>query len=108
MSSAFLAQSDDVGIAIVMLIYLALIVLPIAGCWRVFAKAGQPGWVVLIPIYNLCVLFRLGGRSGWCVLLMLVPLVNILVMLDVSKGVARAFGKGVGFGIGLLLLSFIF
>jgi hypothetical protein len=109
MSSAFLAQTDGGGgSAIGTLFYLAVIVLCIAGCWRVFAKAGQPGWAVLIPIYNFYVLCRIAGRPGWWVILMLVPLVNIIVVALLSIDVARAFGKGVGFGIGLLLLSFVF
>jgi len=109
MSSAFLAQSDGGGgSAIGTLFYLAVLVLAIAGCWRVFAKAGQPGWAVLIPIYNFYVLCGIAGRPGWWVILMLVPLVNIIVLAIVSIDVARAFGQGVGFGIGLLLLSFVF
>ena len=88
--------------------YLALIVFVVAGFWKTFAKAGQPGWAALIPFYNAYVLCRIAGRPGWWVILMLVPLVNIVIVGLVSVEVARAFGKSSGFAVGLMLLGFIF
>ena len=91
-----------------MLIYLGVIVLIVASLWKVFAKAGQPGWACLIPIYNVYVLCKVAGKPGWWVLLMLIPIVNFIIFLLVSLGVAEQFGKGAGFGIGLFFLGFIF
>lgn len=93
---------------ITFLIELAIIVLIIAGVWKTFAKAGQPGWAVLIPIYNIYVLTQIARRPGWWVLLMFIPIVNFVVGIILSVDVARAFGKGTGFGVGLALLGFIF
>ena len=96
-----------VGLVFVAL-YLAIIVLIIASLWKVFTKAGQPGWGVLIPIYNAYLLCKIAGKPGWWVLLMFIPLVNIVIALLVALGVATNFGKGAGFGIGLFFLPFIF
>ena len=86
----------------------AIVVLMVAGMWKVFSKAGQPGWAVLIPIYNVYVLCKIAGRPGWWCLLYIVPIVSMIVAILVSLDVAKQFGKGAGFGLGLAVLGFIF
>jgi hypothetical protein len=76
--------------------------------WRIFTKAGKPGWAAIIPIYNTIVLLNIGGLSGWFVLLGLVPVVNIILAIIIYWNLGKAFGKGVGFQLGLIILSFIF
>ena len=100
---------DGSGIGIVgMLIGLAFIVLMIASIWKVFTKAGQPGWAAIIPIYNVIVLLKIIGKP-WCWILgFLIPLVNFIVMILMAVGLAKVFGKGIGFAVGLILLGFIF
>jgi ABC-type sulfate transport system permease subunit len=88
--------------------YLAVLILLIASIWKVFSKAGQPGWAVLIPIYNAYVLCKVAGRPGWWVILLLIPFVNFVIAIILCLDVAKAFGKGGGFAVGLLLLPFIF
>ncbi len=90
------------------LLYIGIIVLVIASLWKVFVKAGQDGWKAIIPIYNLYVLLQIVGRPGWWLILMLIPIVNLIVGIIVYIDLAKSFGKGVGFGIGLLLLGIIF
>ena len=90
------------------LIWLALIVLIFAGFWKVFVKAGHPGWAAIVPIYNLYILTKIAGRPWWWMLLFLVPIVSLVIAIIISIDVAKAFGKGTGFGVGLALLSAIF
>jgi hypothetical protein len=80
----------------------------IVAMWKVFTKAGRPGWAAIIPIYNMYVWCKIVGRPGWWVILMLIPLVNIIVGIIVCIDMAKSFGKGVGFGIGIALLGIIF
>src|SRR5438874_5482310 len=87
---------------------IAFIILMVAAMWKVFSKAGQPGWAAIIPIVNMYFLCKVAGRPGWWVILLLIPLVNLIIFIILSIDVAKAFGKGAGFGIGLLLLPFIF
>ena len=89
-------------------VILTLVVLAIAGWWKVFTKAGQPGWAVIIPIYNFIVLLNIVGRPAWWVVLMFVPLVNIVISIIVHLELAKSFGKGTGFGLGLVFLGVIF
>lgn len=91
-----------------LVVALIVFVVVLAGMWKVFAKAGQPGWAVLIPIYNVIVLLQIAGRPLWWFVLMIIPIVSIIVAFVVAIDVARKFGKGTGFGIGLALLGPIF
>jgi len=88
--------------------YSIVIILMIAAIWKVFSKAGQPGWAAIIPIVNLYFLCKVAGRPGWWLILMLIPFVNLIIFIILDIDIAKKFGKGAGFGIGLLLLPFIF
>ncbi len=90
------------------LVMLAIIVVMIAGIWKVFTKAGEPGWAALVPIYNIIVYLRIAGKPLWWIILFIIPFVNFIIALLVSLGLAKNFGKSTGFGIGLWLLSPIF
>lgn len=89
-------------------IYVAIVVIYVACGWYVYLKAGQPGWAVMIPIYDLWVLLKIVGRPGWWLILYFIPFVNILISIIVYVDLAKSFGKGVGFAVGLILLSFVF
>src|SRR5437667_12417577 len=86
--------------------WLAFAILIIAAWWKIFSKAGQPGWAAIIPIYNWIVWCKIVGRPAWWVLLLLIcfPIFFIILSIDLAK----SFGKGVGFAIGLILVSIIF
>lgn len=98
---------DEAG-AVVLVIYLAVIVASLAGMWKVFAKAGKPGWGAIVPLYNIILLLEIVGKPIWWLLLFFVPCVGIVVSVIVFIELAKCFGKGAGFGIGLALLSPIF
>jgi hypothetical protein len=83
-------------------------VLVIAGIWKVFTKAGKPGWAALIPIYNLIVLLQVADKPIWWIILYLIPLVNIVIAIITLAAVSRNFGRGVGTTLGLIFLPMIF
>jgi hypothetical protein len=80
----------------------------VSSMWKVFTKAGEPGWAALIPIFNLYTLIKVAQKPGWYLVLFFVPLVNLVALFLVATGVARAFSKSNGFGVGLMFLPFIF
>ena len=104
------ADSSGGGAAVlfVFLIYAAVVVLAIAGLWKTFEKAGQKGWFALIPFLNTYILIKLAGREGWWLILFFIPCVSIVVGFIVLIDVAAKFGKSVAYGVGLVLLPFIF
>jgi uncharacterized membrane protein YhaH (DUF805 family) len=90
------------------LVGLAILVFLIAAMWKVFTKAGKAGWLVLIPIVNIYQLLKIAGRPGWWLILLIIPLVNLIISILVSMDIAKSFGKGAGFGLGLAFLGPIF
>jgi len=91
------------GLVLVAL-YLAVALFFIIAAWKLFVKAGKPGWGIFIPIYNLYLWVKIAGRSGWWVLLFLIPFVNIVIGIIVAIDVAKAFGKSGVWGFFLLFL----
>lgn len=85
---------------------MIIALITIVGMWKVFTKAGQPGWAAIIPIYNVYVLVaEIAERDMvWVLLSIFIPFAIVVPMIDV----AEAFGKSTGYGIGLFLLGFIF
>lgn len=90
------------------LIYLVVAILMTVGMWKVYSKAGKPGWAAIIPIYNGWVFFEIAGKPGWWVFLSLIPIVGIVIAIIGVVGMAKNFGKGVGTILGLIFLPFIF
>ena len=101
------SESFGVVLPVFFLFLIAVVVLYIAAYWKVYAKAGEPGWGSLIPIYNVYLWLKMANRPGWWLLLYLVPLVNVVIAVIVHLDVAKAFGKSTGFAILLILFGFI-
>ena len=97
------------GLWVAYYIFMLLIaVFTIICLWKIFEKAGKPGWASIIPIYNVLVELEILGRPWWWLLLMFIPVVNIVIAIIIIFDMAKVFGKGTGFGFGLLFLSIIF
>ena len=76
--------------------------------WGVFKKAGQPPWAGFVPIMNVYCLCKVAGRPGWWFILLLLPCVNFIIAIILGLDIAKAFGKGTGFAVGLIILPIIF
>ena len=91
-----------------LVLQLVLAVVIVAGMWKTFDKVGEPGWAALIPIYNIYVVIRIGGNAWWWLLLMFVPILNFFALAKISIDLAGTFEQGLLFGLGLVLLPFVF
>jgi len=87
-----------------LLFWFAVVVVVIVGGWKLFEKAGQPGWAIVVPSYNAYIMLKIAGRPGWWLLLYLVPLVNVAIAIIVAIDVAKAFGQSAAFGFFMLFL----
>jgi hypothetical protein len=94
--------------AIFFVILFAVLIFFIACIWKIYSKAGQPGWASIVPIYNWYILVKIINKPGWWLVLFFIPIVNYVILIIVHIQLAKAFGKGTGFGIGLILLPVIF
>ncbi len=103
------AAESVAGLGIVFWIfYFALIIFFIIVQWKIYVKAGKPGWGCIVPIYNIVLQLEIACRPIWWIFLMFIPFVNIVIAIIVLFDIAKAFGKGTGFAIGMLLLPIIF
>ena len=98
-------DSDSVWGLIVQLVVIALFAWVL---WRIFEKAGKPGWAAIIPIYNVIVLLEIVGRPVWWVLLLFIPVVNLVIGFLLALDLSRSFGHDLAFALGLFFLGFIF
>ncbi len=90
-------------------------VVGIVAMWKIFTKAGQPGWAAIIPIYNIVIFLKIINRPVWWIVLMLIPLVNVVILIIVCIDLGKSFGKGGAWSffllivlsvIGMLILAF--
>lgn len=93
---------------VLILIYLAVIVFLIAAQWKIFEKAGKPGWAAIIPIYSTIILLEIIRKPVWWIFMFLIPFVNIYFAIVMVNELSKSFGKDVGFTLGLIFLPFIF
>ena len=99
-------ESNYDEILMVLIPIIALIA--IVAMWRIFEKAGEPGWAVLVPFYGAYVFFKITWGNGWLFFLALIPIVQIIVLIITMFKLATSFGKSGGFAVGLIFLSVIF
>ena len=92
----------------ILIVELAIALIMIVSLWKIFSKAGQPGWAALIPFYNAYVLLKIADKPGWWLVLMLIPGVNLVIMIITMVALAANLGKGGGFLVGLILLTIVF
>jgi hypothetical protein len=87
---------------------LAVTGLLVASMWKIYGKAGKPGWASLIPIYNTFVMLDIVGKPGIWFLYLLIPFVNVIFAIKLTFALARSFGKDTGFALGLLMFPLVF
>jgi len=88
--------------------FFAFYIFMVAVQWKIFVKAGKPGWASLIPIYSTVVLLQIVGKPDWWVILSLVPFVNLVVSIIISLELAKSFAKSSSFAVlGLILFPVI-
>lgn len=90
------------GLAVVLLLVIAV------SLWRVFTRMGQPGWTGAVPIVNFVSIAALAGRPWWIGLIPIVPCVGLVAVVVLLRDLARMFGHGFAFTVGLVFLPFVF
>ena len=96
------------GGVLIMIIQLVIALVVLVAMWKVYVKAGKPGWAVIIPFYNAYVFLKIAGKPGWWLIWFFIPLLNLIFGIIATVAFAQKFGKGAGFVVGLILLPFIF
>jgi len=92
---------------VLMIIALIVGLFMIICSWKIFVKAGKPGWASIVPIYSAIVLLEIVGKPVWWIILFIIPLVNIVIIIMVIHRLSRSFGKDIGMTLLLLLIPII-
>lgn len=74
-----------VGSTLVFILTGALIfyILYIIANWKIFKKAGEPGWKSIIPIYNVYIMFKIVNMKSWFWYLLCISLcAGIMMTVD--------------------------
>lgn len=103
------------------LVFVAVVaVFTIIAGWKIFAKAGEKGWKILIPIYNSYIALKIVGMNFWgwfCSILgcsLIATLFGGLVYENTSAGYQLVSANPVGYifllasGILSLILGILF
>ena len=90
------------------IIILAIVIVIIVSMWKIFDKAGQPGWAAIVPFYNIFIFTQIIRKPGWWVILMLIPYIGIVWNIWATNLLSKVFGKDTGFTVGMIFLPFIF
>jgi hypothetical protein len=89
-------------------VVLSLVVFFVVTMWKIYAKAGEPGWAALVPIYSQIVRMKISGSPLWWVVFILLPPIYIIFAIIATVGLAERFGKGGWYAVGLIVLPMIF
>ncbi len=76
--------------------------------WKIFTKAGQPGWAIFVPFYSFFVMLKIVNKPFWWFFLLLIPVVNLVILLIMVHRLSLSFGKSAGFTLGLIFISIVF
>ncbi|HYO19400.1 MAG TPA: DUF5684 domain-containing protein [Dermatophilaceae bacterium] len=106
------SSGNGAALAIIWIISAIVGIIYIVGLWKTIEKTGQPGaWALLFLIcqpLGVIPLLKATGRPMWWIVLFFIPFVNFVVLIILFIDLAKSFDKGVGYGIGLVFLPFIF
>ena len=92
----------------IMIFSLILSLISIISYWKLFVKAGKPGWASIVPIYNTIVMIEIAKLPIWYFILFFVPIVNIFALFKINIEISKKFGKSTGYGVGMTLIPIIF
>ncbi|MBN2481885.1 MAG: DUF4199 family protein [Bacteroidales bacterium] len=101
-------QITTLSLSILFQILVLFALITLEAQWKIYKKAGKPGWASIIPFYNIIVLMEIIEKPVWWFILLLIPFVNIVMAIWVTNLLAKKFGKDESFTIGLIFLPFIF
>lgn len=98
----------NIGLQLFPLGMFAVILLTFISLWKIFEKAGKPGWASIVPVYNIVILVEMAGKPIWWVILMFIPIVNIAVSIVLWHSVSQSFGRDAWYTVGLFLFPYFF
>jgi len=132
-NAELLVIAVSAALGAIAMFFLMWYALEVAACWRVFQKARQGGWKSLIPVYSNYIRYKISWRTRWFWVSGALLAASIVLgiwsgqgnlvtdALSIAVGaagavvhvlglyrLARAFGHGAPFTLGLVLCRPLF
>ena len=101
-------SSIMVFMIVFIVVFLVMAIVMVVSMWKIFEKAGRPGWAAIVPVYNHMVMAEIGGKPNWFGLLPMIPYIGSIWSIWILNRLVKSFNKEVGFTLGLIFLPFIF
>jgi signal peptidase I len=80
-----------------------------AGLWKLFQKAGEPGWKAIIPFYSSFIMLKLSGRPGWWLIWVFIPAATWIISAGIVVDFIKNYGKfSIRHRAAAILLPFIY
>ncbi len=76
------------------IITIFLFLISISGLWRIFEKAGKPGWHAMVPFLNIITWIKVIEKPKWWLIPSLLPFVNIFMLLLLVVETLKCFKHG--------------
>ena len=89
---------DSSQITVLLLIALLLVILPSVGLYKLFIRAGRPGWQAFIPFYNTWVMLEVAKKPKWWFFAQFVPIAGWFFSLVILIEFIKLFNKGIAAG----------
>lgn len=105
------SMGDIIGLILIILgalIAVAAVVFYVISVWKLYTKAGRPGWAILVPFYGWIEFFNIAWGNGAVFLFMFAPGINILVAILTVQKLSEAYGHGLGYTLGLFFFPYVF
>ncbi len=89
------------------IVWFIIAILMVISIWRLFIKAGKPGWAAIVPIYNIVVMLEISGKPMWWIAMLFIPFVNIVFGIMIYYSFVKAYGKSDGFAVLAIFFPYI-
>lgn len=97
-------ENSGFVLAIIIIILFVIVI----SIWKIFTKAGKPGWAAIVPIYNYIVMLEVVKQPTWWIILLILPIINWIMAVVILHNLSKVFGQGIGFTLGLIFMPFVF
>ena len=106
--AALLTGFGAVFYIFMLLIGIVAAIILVVSLFKMFIKAGEPGWAAIVPIYNIWVLCKIAFNNNvlWFILA-LIGLTAPVAVIVMYLGMGKSFGKGIGYGVFCFLLPIV-
>lgn len=91
--------------SIYMILLISFFLASAAGLWKIFQKAGLPGWYAIVPFLNIYYWLKIIDKPLWWFLFVLIPFINVFTLLLMVVETLKCFNKH---GLGQQALGVLF